>query len=245
MHEEYQYNYVFDWSIQRGAQDDQTAGPSSKAGSTGRGELVQKDNEHCSSDRSYIFTPGKHSKLLQKLRASSAAIVKGTLNFDATRTNDGNHVMFKKFAPSSGTAEAEIALLFSAEPYLSNPKNRCIPTTVLGVPDEEDVQLLVMPLLQSWKEPKFNTVGEVVDFFHQVFEGLQYMHSNGVAHRDVKYNNILMDTTGLYSVLPHPLKTRRARDFRSTPSHSTRALAPVRYYFRFWPRKEIRPVGAT
>lgn len=40
-----------------------------------------------------------------------------------------------------------------------------------------------------------------------------------------------MDPTGLYSVLPHPLKTRRARDFRSTPSHTTRTLAPVRYYF--------------
>lgn len=89
---------------------------------------------------------------------------------DATRTDDGNHVMLKKFAPSSGTAEAEIALLFSGEPHLSNPKNHCIPTTVLGVPDEEDVQLLVMPLLQSWEEPKFDTIGEVVDFFHQVFE---------------------------------------------------------------------------
>ena len=40
-----------------------------------------------------------------------------------------------------------------------------------------------------------------------------------------------MDPTGLYSVLPHPLRPHRARDFRSTPLHTTRTLAPVKYYF--------------
>lgn len=76
----------------------------------------------------------------------------------------------KKFHPSSGTTEAEISLMFSNEPHASNPKNHCIPTIILDVPDEEDTQLLVMPLLQSWEVPKFVTVGEAIDFFHQIFE---------------------------------------------------------------------------
>ena len=54
---------------------------------------------------------------------------------------------------------------------------------------------------------------------------------NSHFHRDCKYDNILMDPTGLYSVLPHPLLPHLARDFRSTPSHTTRTLAPVKYYF--------------
>lgn len=49
--EGYQYDYVFDWSVQRGAQDDQTAGSSSKAGGAGRRKVVQEDDEHRASDR--------------------------------------------------------------------------------------------------------------------------------------------------------------------------------------------------
>ena len=51
MQEGYQYNYVFDQSVQRGAQDDQTAGPSSKAGGAGRCKVVQEGDEYRASDR--------------------------------------------------------------------------------------------------------------------------------------------------------------------------------------------------
>lgn len=172
--------------------------------------------------------------------------------------------MMKKFYPSSGSAEAEIALMFSSEPHISNPKNHCVPTTILDVPDEEGVQLLVMPLLLSWEEPKFSTVGEVLDFFRQVFEVSLPRHSllliliscfrgpsihayqwrsspvrvdnpeeitSSHFCRDCKYDNILMNPTGLYSILPHPMDSDKARDFKSKPSHTTRTLAPVRYYF--------------
>ena len=56
---------------------------------------------------------------------------------------------------------------------------------------------------------------------------------NSHFHGDCKYDNILMDPTGLYSVLPHPLRPHLApsRDFQSAPSHTTRTLAPVKYYF--------------
>ena len=41
---------------------------------------------------------------------------------------------------------------------------------VLKVPLENDKVILVMPLLRSWDEPAFETVGEGVDFFQQLFE---------------------------------------------------------------------------
>ena len=48
--------------------------------------------------------------------------------------------------------------------------------------------------------------------------------------RDFKYDNVMMDPTELYSVLSHPMQPYKARDFRSKPIHTTRTLAPVKYY---------------
>ncbi|KAJ6475716.1 kinase-like domain-containing protein [Mycena vitilis] len=45
VHEGYQYDYVFDWSVQHGAQDDGTAG-SSKAAGGGRRKVVQEEDDH-------------------------------------------------------------------------------------------------------------------------------------------------------------------------------------------------------
>ncbi|KIK01660.1 hypothetical protein K443DRAFT_122275 [Laccaria amethystina LaAM-08-1] len=144
--------------------------------------------------------------------------------------------MMKKFSPSSGTAEAEVALMFSSEAHISNPKNHCVPTTILDIPDEDDVQLLMVHLLQSWEEPKFTTIGEVLDFFHQIFEVLSCVNSParvrylaGVMNSDFLE---MVDPTELYSVLQvaHPMQPYKARDFRSKPIHTTRTLVPVKYY---------------
>ena len=47
--EGYQYDYVFDWSVQRGAQED-GQGSSSKPGAPRR-KVVQEEDEHRASDR--------------------------------------------------------------------------------------------------------------------------------------------------------------------------------------------------
>ncbi|KAF7347425.1 Kinase-like protein [Mycena venus] len=48
--EGYQYDYVFDWSVQRGAQDDGSAG-TSKGAASGRRKVVQEEEDHRASDR--------------------------------------------------------------------------------------------------------------------------------------------------------------------------------------------------
>ena len=48
--EGYQYDYVFDWSVQRGAQEDGVQGSSSKPG-VPRRKVVQEEDEHRASDR--------------------------------------------------------------------------------------------------------------------------------------------------------------------------------------------------
>jgi hypothetical protein len=79
--------------------------------------------------------------------------------------------MLKHISISRHPHEVEIGQLFSSEPLASNPKNCCVPFyDVLRVPDDEDTVILVMPLLYRIQNPPFQTVGEVVDFFRQMFE---------------------------------------------------------------------------
>jgi hypothetical protein len=118
---------------------------------------------------------------------------------DATR-EDGSLVMLKRIKISQHPHEVEIGRLFSSEPLSSNLKNCCVPFyDVLRIPDDDDGAILVMPLLYEVEYPPFQTVGEVVEFFRQIFEvtiglcsmsmiylflqGLQLMHQNHIAHR--------------------------------------------------------------
>ncbi|KAJ6496536.1 hypothetical protein C8R47DRAFT_1212850 [Mycena vitilis] len=50
VHEGYQYDYVFDCSVQRGAQDDGTAG-SRKVAAGGRRKVMQDEDDHRASER--------------------------------------------------------------------------------------------------------------------------------------------------------------------------------------------------
>lgn len=65
---------------------------------------------------------------------------------------------------------------------------------------DEEVELLVMPVLRPFDDPPFETVGEMLDFVQQTlevqcvslalglctdpstFQGLAYMHKEGVVH---------------------------------------------------------------
>jgi hypothetical protein len=89
---------------------------------------------------------------------------------DATRVSDGQHVFLKVIEKSVHPYEAEIGQFFSTEPVASDPQNHCVPIyEVLQDPDDEDLLILVMPLLRLYFDPMFDTVGEVVEFLRQVF----------------------------------------------------------------------------
>ena len=89
---------------------------------------------------------------------------------DATRIRDGKFMMLKQLTKSEYPYEVEISQLFSTEPLASNPANHCVPIhEVLQVPDDEDTVILVMPLLRSFYKPRFDTYGEVIEYFRQIF----------------------------------------------------------------------------
>ncbi|TDL15498.1 hypothetical protein BD410DRAFT_816966 [Rickenella mellea] len=151
---------------------------------------------------------------------------------DATRLSDGMIMALKRIEANVHPYEIEIANYLCSEPLRTDPRNHCVPVyDVLRVPDVGNVFLLVMPLLRKFDSPKFDTVGECVDFFKQIFEGLQFMHEHSVAHRDCCDNNIMMDPTAMYPKLYHPASTDKSLDFSGRAKHYTRTEQPPRYFF--------------
>jgi hypothetical protein len=90
---------------------------------------------------------------------------------DAQRTRDGARVSLKCVDVSRHPFEIEIGRYFCSSPLNESPANHCVPIwDVLEVPSEVHLSILVMPLLRDATEPHFDTVGEVVDYIHQLCE---------------------------------------------------------------------------
>jgi len=139
--------------------------------------------------------------------------------------------MLKIVNKSHHPYEADIGTFFSTQPLVSHPSNHCVPIyDVLQVPDNDNTIILVMPLLRRFDDPRFDTFGEVVAFFKQVFEGLHFIHKHHVAHRDCMDLNIMMDPTPLYPEPYHPSRDDLKRDFNGSAKPLTRTQRPVKYY---------------
>ncbi len=90
---------------------------------------------------------------------------------DATRLSDGKIVMLKRISDTTHPYELEVIRLLSSEPLASHPRNHSLPLyDVLDIPGEEHGNIIVMPLLGAFNEPQFQTIGESVEFFNQIFE---------------------------------------------------------------------------
>ncbi|KAJ7724555.1 kinase-like domain-containing protein [Mycena metata] len=159
---------------------------------------------------------------------------------DATRTSDGSYVALKRSEPPEGPEafggqEIELLRQLSSEPLASDVHNRCIrPIEILRVPDEiqPHVDLIVMPLLFTCERYPFSTIGEVVDFFTQAFEGLKFIHSQNIWHGDCKFNSIMMDASPILQDDPHPWVERKTRDWSKAPLPTrSRTQHPVKYYW--------------
>lgn len=90
---------------------------------------------------------------------------------DAVREADGKDVTIKKISKSIHPHEVDIGRYLCSSPLSSDPKNHCCPILdVLQDPQDEDLQLIVMPLFRRYNSPKFQTLGEAVEFIRQAFE---------------------------------------------------------------------------
>lgn len=90
---------------------------------------------------------------------------------DATRISDGKFVALKWTNRKHHPHEIEIGKFLSEESRASDPNNHCVPIIDhFEVIDNQDLTIIVMPLLQDWEYPRFLTVKETVEFCQQAFE---------------------------------------------------------------------------
>ncbi|EGN94735.1 hypothetical protein SERLA73DRAFT_125647 [Serpula lacrymans var. lacrymans S7.3] len=151
---------------------------------------------------------------------------------DATCIIDGTFVTLKLIRKSRHLYKIEIGQLFSTEPLASDPDNHCVPIyDVLHVPDDEDQAVIVMPLLRPFTDPCFDTCGEVVECFRQLFVGLQFIHKQHVAHCDCMDLNIMMDATCLFFHPFHPQDIDMRRDYKGEAKSLTHTQCPPKYFY--------------
>ena len=90
---------------------------------------------------------------------------------DATRIADNQYVFLKSIEKSLHPYEVEIGTFLSSPPLAGDSKNHCVPIyDVFQDPLDEDTVIIAMPLLRKYNDPRFDTVGEAVSFFLQIFE---------------------------------------------------------------------------
>ncbi|KAJ3873922.1 hypothetical protein F5051DRAFT_506196, partial [Lentinula edodes] len=143
---------------------------------------------------------------------------------DARRTSDSQVVALKRVKSSSD--EARISKMFSSQKHAENPANHCMPLLdVLQVPESDEV-VLVMPWMCPLNDPPFQTIGEVLQFFQEILQGLQYMHHNNVAHRDCSIHNMVMDAGTMYSDQYHPADLSMKYDWSGEASYESRTCHP-------------------
>ncbi|KAF8595933.1 kinase-like protein [Ceratobasidium sp. AG-I] len=156
---------------------------------------------------------------------------------DATRVQDRSQVVIKMVAPADddreGKEELEILQHFSNEPFRDDPKNHVVPCfDAFPMPGVEGGVFYVMPLLSKYKDPAFYNLNEINDFLGQIFEGLEFLHSNDVVHCDIASPNIMMDRRSLYDEPFHPYYQHTSIDSKRLifPKY-LRSQRPVRYYY--------------
>ncbi|KAH9954057.1 kinase-like domain-containing protein [Russula dissimulans] len=152
---------------------------------------------------------------------------------DAVRTRDNLPVMLKRVFTNEGPHELSITQRFSSPELARDPRNHCVLLLdVIELPMESSAgshKVMVFPLLRPFNSPRFQTFGELIAFFTQICEGLQFMHERNVAHRDCTANNIMFDPSWMYPEGFHPVKIDRKRTFKGKATAYTRTQRPPRY----------------
>ncbi|KAH8107720.1 hypothetical protein BXZ70DRAFT_884776 [Cristinia sonorae] len=146
---------------------------------------------------------------------------------DATRMSDGKLVQIRRVY--AGDTESSICNELSK---YADDKNHAIPVLdYFKNPTEPYLAFMVVPFLRQIDDPPFETVGDVVDFVSQILEGLVFLHDYGLVHGHCTYENLAMDTSGLYPKGFHPIKTDMLPDSYTPVAPLPRSGQPIRYYF--------------
>ncbi|KAH8976706.1 hypothetical protein EDB92DRAFT_1925710 [Lactarius akahatsu] len=200
-------------------------------------EIKWRDRQTFLASKGYMLRPrlrpgwtpswilaGKHYEFFE----DSARLPLRPFLVDATRMSDNKLVYIKEV--KTGDLESRIALALSD---IEDPANHSVPILDTFVDSlDKSISYLVMPFLRMSDDPAFDVVEEAIDFADQVLEGLAFMHSRGVAHRDTSLKNILMDASQMFPCGFHPVRDSFLPHDLSTPAPMIhRVNVEVKYYF--------------
>ncbi|KAJ3759398.1 hypothetical protein EV360DRAFT_41939 [Lentinula raphanica] len=171
-------------------------------------EIFWRGHHDWLKSKGYLLHPRYHIDWAPSWTGST----KGSFKFEDCQTKgplvSALFLNFELSHPPSVSQELEIGRLVSSRDMRSDPRNHCVPIyyDTLELPEATDKGrscIVVMPYLVDWDRLESQTVGEIVDFCSQIFEGLQFLHNHNVAHYDAKVNNIMIDRSPLYPLPPH------------------------------------------
>jgi len=91
---------------------------------------------------------------------------------DAIHIPTGEQVALKLTRTQYNASEVDIMQYLSSEAVSSEPHNYCVKLLGILYPpgdSQKHIQILVMPLLHTFSSPKFDTIGEALECFRQLF----------------------------------------------------------------------------
>ncbi|KAJ7202546.1 kinase-like domain-containing protein [Mycena pura] len=154
---------------------------------------------------------------------------------DATRISDGAQMILKIVELSS--PDVTISSFLANEP---GARNYTVPLVdIFPMPEHETWGWMAMPRMRGCHDIPlvFKTVREFAEFMHQVLEGLVFLHSKNIAHRDICTQNIVMDASrlipgGFHFIHPHTSDGLNLLGRFEPHRIKTRTAAgPMKYYY--------------
>ncbi|CAE6518132.1 unnamed protein product [Rhizoctonia solani] len=183
------------------------------------------------------WTPSWKGTSLDPISCEDSGNALPVRTLDAIRLSDHLQVVIKMVVPSAedreGEEELDILRHLSSEPYSAHPRNhtiKCLDS--FSIPGVNGGAFYVMPLLRAYDDPPFHDLGEIHEFLVQIFEGLQFLHDNDIAHCDIASANIMMNGRVLYDEDFHPFHQDFSLDRkRQIQPRYLRSERPIRYYY--------------
>ncbi|KAG7451835.1 uncharacterized protein BT62DRAFT_267364 [Guyanagaster necrorhizus] len=188
----------------------------------------------CKSEREMIFSEEilAHTVLVKDYSCQMTDIALQNPDIiDATCIQDGKLVALKRIVKTEFLFEVKLGTFFSSSPLSDNPRNHCVPISeVLRSPQDPDAQMIIMPRLREIRTPSFDTVGEFVEVFRQIFEDVEFMHEYFVVHKDISILNVMLEASKLYHKGFHPVFHSFNNKNTGFAMHITRIQCWPRHY---------------
>ncbi|KAJ7489591.1 hypothetical protein FB451DRAFT_1024690 [Mycena latifolia] len=163
-------------------------------------ELVWVDRQPFLEEHGYMLRPRYRPEWVPTMLTpgtfpwdcedSIPSSVRYGLVLDATRISDKAQVVLK--IVETATTEATICTFLTNE---SGAAKYALPILeMIPLDDLPELSFMDMPCMRQCDHPPFfSTVREFTDFVRQVLEGLVFLHSKNIAHRDICAQNIVVD----------------------------------------------------